>query len=261
MTAPSPLGGSDPSGRGDPLSISVSLGAIEPSNGPSSPRSKPRIALHAAAAATSAASATGGTDRRIAIELSRAGAKAVDCDPVGLRSAVLGAVFAFAACTHDFDAFEGSRDASAPDASTEAAPVPTATPDAGRDAGVPCTETDAERAAGHCYFRLPSNNVTFAEAQSGCSGVGAHLVTIGAAAEDAVVRRLLRGRDPWIGLKRAAGSPSVDASFAWITGEARSFVGWGSAEPNATGECVAMTDTGWNDQSCTQVGGAICERE
>lgn len=180
------------------------------------------------------------------------------------------------ACTQDFGQFEPKDDAAAPSESGTDASGPDATadatgpetggpdaaaPDAAPEAGVPCTETGAIQYGGHCYF-LVSTTQNFNAAKSGCTGAGAHLVTITTAGEQAAVIALGTGTERWIGLYRNGG-PAKDAMYTWITGEGRNgFSAWSPGEPNGTGQCGTLLATGlWNDEDCTISLASICERE
>lgn len=162
-----------------------------------------------------------------------------------------------AGCTHDFDAFTTGApegDASINDGAKDTLPTSDGT-------SVACTESGAKTFGGHCYFAL-SGNRNWDSGRTGCTGVGAHLVTISSAAEESFVETISGGSDRWIGLSRPSGSPVVDASFSWVTGEAFSFKAWASGEPNDSGLCVRIRTGGqWSDTSCNNTNTAICERE
>jgi hypothetical protein len=116
---------------------------------------------------------------------------------------------------------------------------------------------------GHCYFALGSTN-GFTAASNACKAVGAHLVTISSSAESNAVAPLSNGVDRWMGLSKAAAAPATDASYLFITGEARgSYSNWAAGEPNGSGNCVRMKAGGvqWGDDVCTTLHDAVCERE
>jgi hypothetical protein len=132
--------------------------------------------------------------------------------------------------------------------------------DTGADTAVPCTEPESKTLAGHCYF--PINPIKWNPASSSCTAKGAHLVTITSAAEETLVESIRPGKDRWIGLSRPASSPSTEASFVWVTGEAVSFKKWAGGEPNGSGECARVrASNDWGDQGCNTNLDAICERE
>ncbi len=168
-----------------------------------------------------------------------------------LRVATAAAVMAaHVACTHDFDALlpEGTAgDAASTDGATA-------------DSGPACTESGARRFGGHCYFA--SSSAGWDEARSACEARGAHLVTIGSREEQDAVESIRDGRDRWIGLSRPKGSPSAEASFAWVTGEPSTYERWSGDEPNGSGECARLRGDGrWADADCGASYVAICERE
>jgi hypothetical protein len=70
--------------------------------------------------------------------------------------------------------------------------------------------------------------------------------------------------DRWTGLSKNASDPAMDASYHFITGEARGgYSNWFPGEPNGSGDCVRMKAGGvqWADDPCTNLHDAICERE
>jgi hypothetical protein len=210
--------------------------------------------------------------------------------------------FVFTACTMNFDAFhpegagtdaasgspadamsgEGASDATtdAPDgsastssdastdandaASTDGASTTDATSGSdASDAAIPCTEVGAVSFGGHCYFALGSMN-SFAAASSACTNLGAHLVTISSSAESSAVAPISTNVDRWMGLSKSASDPATDASYQFVTGEARGgYSNWSPGEPNGSGDCVRMKAGGiqWADDGCTNLHDAICERE
>jgi hypothetical protein len=181
--------------------------------------------------------------------------------------------FMLAACTHDFDVFEpigegGAPEASAPDAATadaaEASPAdtsPSDSADAPSEASPACAEAGAITFGGHCYFATPAA-AAWDASRTTCSSAGAHLVTLGSAAEETAVLALAPTKDKWIGMSRPVGSPPKDASYVWVTGEPRTYTDWDQGEPNGSGECVRLRAGGkWTDNSCGSSLVAICERE
>jgi hypothetical protein len=168
---------------------------------------------------------------------------------------------------------DASSDATTPDTSGETstdAPGDTSvdaprTSDAGdaSDGAVPCTEVGAVTFGGHCYFALGSTN-GFTAANSVCASVRAHLVTLTSAAESNAVAPISSGVDRWMGLSKNTSDPPTDASYRFITGEARgTYSNWFPGEPNGSGDCVRMKAGGvqWADDGCTNLHDAICERE
>ena len=111
---------------------------------------------------------------------------------------------------------------------------------------------------GHCYFRVQGQDAGWAAMRSACEGLGAHLVTITSAAEQAFVAGLIDGHDRWTGYSKIGAS-----EFTWITGESSTYENWQQGEPNESGDaCTRLRNSGeWADRSCTNNEGAICERE
>jgi hypothetical protein len=179
--------------------------------------------------------------------------------------AFIASIAAVAACTHDFDVFEpGASDGGATPADAGMGTDAGNTVDAGTtvDSGSTCTESGAQALDGHCYFLL-GNRSSWDEAKDACAGARAHLVTIGSSAEQSLVQGISPNQDRWIGLRRPTGSDPGEASFTWVTGEARSFSQWDSGEPDGSGECVRM-DRGpgrWSDAACSSSLQALCERD
>lgn len=137
------------------------------------------------------------------------------------------------------------------------------------DGAVPCTETNAKRLRGHCYF-LTTGTYSFEQARTACISRGAHLVTITAADEQELVATIGSTEERWIGLRRESTAPAlVKGSFQWVTGESSSFDGWEPTEPDGSGECVRIRppESRWADRACSGTGSgtpalrAICERE
>jgi len=151
-------------------------------------------------------------------------------------------------CTHDFDAFN---------------PVAGAGSDSAVDTpiGGKCTEAGAKAFSGHCYFPLAATK-TWDDAKSECAAAGGHLVTITSSEESTAVEAMVSGSERWIGLRRDVGSPPVDASFKWITGEAATYKSWAPGEPNTSNECARILGAGhWGAQPCSRALAAICERD
>jgi hypothetical protein len=125
---------------------------------------------------------------------------------------------------------------------------------------VSCTDAEGKLFGGHCYFPLASQDGN--AAKTACEGKGAHLVTITSAGEETFVEGIRIGRDRWIGLRRPPSAPSVEASFAWVTGEPVTYKKWGGGEPSGSGECVSLRSANnWTDQDCKNSRDVICERE
>lgn len=188
------------------------------------------------------------------------------------------------ACTQDFSVFDpdggtppsdgsndvvtppdaGQKDVTTADVSKDVAPqdvVQDVIVDVAPDVPVVCTETGGIVYNNHCYF-LVTTAQTQAAAATGCTNVGAHLVTITDANEQAAVIVLGATTERWTDLFRNGG-PAKDQNYKWLTGESRNgFNAWSPGEPNGTGQCGTLLGTGlWNDQDCTLSLASICERE
>lgn len=93
-------------------------------------------------------------------------------------------------------------------------------------------------ANGHEYELVLAQDITWTAARSAATALGAgwDLATITSAAEDAFVRTLLPASPSarthlWIGATDAV----AEGDWKWVTGEAWSYTGWWSGEPNDNG--------------------------
>jgi len=139
--------------------------------------------------------------------------------------------------------------------------------DTGLDTGLPpvdtggCTDPGGKTFGGHCYFPTPLSRY-WTTSRDGCTAVGAHLVTITSAEENAFVATFATTGERWIGLYRPDGTSYNASSYRWVTTETGTYRNWDSSEPNFSGQCVRMRSNGrWADQSCSINLIAICERE
>ncbi|MBI2395208.1 MAG: hypothetical protein HYV09_36900 [Deltaproteobacteria bacterium] len=139
---------------------------------------------------------------------------------------------------------------------TDTGLVDTATP----DVPVSCPDPEGKALGTHCYFPLAADN--WDKAKAGCEARGAHLVTITSAAEEIHVESIRTGKDRWLGLRRPAGSPIGEGSFAWITTESVTFKKWGGGQPSGAGECAVLrAGNDWADLGCKSPRDPICERD
>jgi hypothetical protein len=211
-------------------------------------------AFHPGEASTDAAGVTPPSDATSAEGASEAASNSTTDAPEDTASASSDASSDAAADAHDAASGDGGGMTDAADA--------TAKNDAS-DAAVPCTEVGAVTFGGHCYFDLGGSNA-FNAASTACMAVGAHLVTISSSAESSAVATLGTTADRWMGLSKMTSAAAADASYHFITGEARgSYSNWATGEPNGSGDCVRMKAGGvqWGDDVCTNLHDAICERE
>jgi hypothetical protein len=130
----------------------------------------------------------------------------------------------------------------------------------GGDGLVSCSDADALMwiGNGHCYFPLAETNTWFVS-RDRCNELGAHLVTIGSAPEQAFVNELVGSTSRWIGLARF-GAPA----FTWVDGEQMTFENWESGAPKLMSEAAAVirSDTClWFDDSVKNAHPPLCERE
>jgi hypothetical protein len=99
---------------------------------------------------------------------------------------------------------------------------------------------------------------TFAAAEADCAGIGAHLVTIGDATENADVADLFDA-PAWLGYTDAA----AEGTFAWTSGAPAGFEAFPASPPNndAT-NCVELLDSPdgeWRITACTAQRAYACE--
>jgi len=150
------------------------------------------------------------------------------------------------------------------------------------DCKVVCAEHDkdaVESADHHCYFGYDQAN--FADSREACVNRGAHLVTIGSAAENELVAQLVKVSKFLGAFEDVPAMSEGTGEYSWITGEALTYTNWAAEEPNhaaarcvQTGpgpgpiakncyeHCVAMVSEGkWADQLCERVDGYVCEWE
>ena len=111
---------------------------------------------------------------------------------------------------------------------------------------------------GHCYFALSVMNNWYVS-RDRCRELGAHLVSITSAEEQAVVSALIGSAPRWIGLSRF-GAPQ----FSWIDGASMTYENWEEGAPTRRSEAaVAIRNEThrWFDQRLETPAGAVCERE
>jgi cysteine-rich repeat protein len=112
-------------------------------------------------------------------------------------------------------------------------------------------------AGGHAY-RLITQPLSWDEARARCSELGAHLVTIGDADEQAFVAAL-SSQTFWIG----ASDSAVEGRFEWVTREPFGYRAFAPNEPDDISgryDCLAVgLDRGWHDRMCRDRYAAVCE--
>ena len=121
-------------------------------------------------------------------------------------------------------------------------------------------------ADGNCFmfFATPKS---WYDAFLACSALGTnvHLATLTDANQDTIARGLNGQTGAWIGYD----DRTVEGQFNWITSEVSGYTNWATGQPNNGGggtpqNCVILDPTltnQWNDKSCDQLFGYICERD
>lgn len=125
---------------------------------------------------------------------------------------------------------------------------------------VPCTDAGGRtwEDNGHCYFPLSVMNSWFVN-RDRCRELGAHLVSISSATEQAFVTGLVGTGPRWTGLSRF-GAPA----FSWIDGESVTYENWEAGAPNQKSEAAVAVRNGtylWFDDKVSQAYAALCERQ
>jgi hypothetical protein len=114
---------------------------------------------------------------------------------------------------------------------------------------------------GHWYLFVPDAQISWYGAQRWCEERGGYLACLETDAESAVVIRVTRNTDTWLGGTR------YDNDWRWINGSQVGFTRWNPNEPNNLGgqeSKMNMTNTGhWNDSGHDNdyVKGFVCEWE
>jgi cysteine-rich repeat protein len=126
----------------------------------------------------------------------------------------------------------------------------------------------------HCYAGY--DEAPFERAQAECEQLGAHLVTIGSAAENDLVSGLVDASKFIGAFEDVELTSEAAAEYQWITGEALSYENWDGQQPDRAGErcttntnntrcfehCAIMQGDGtWADQRCDVADGYVCEWE
>ncbi len=97
---------------------------------------------------------------------------------------------------------------------------------------------------GHVYYRSTTNS-TWATAKTNAEALGAHLVTISSAGENAFVGGI---GNHWGGMT----DETVEGTWVWVTGEPVVYTSWASGEPNNSGNqdylVLNWSGANWDDQ-------------
>ena len=133
----------------------------------------------------------------------------------------------------------------------------------------------------HCYAGSGNREAEFEASRQDCESRGAHLATIGSAAENELVLEFIVESKYVGGLEDAPITSEGTGDYRWITGEPLSFKNWGQGEPDRAESrcgqsgpgplpsimrcyehCMAiLADGSWADQRCDRVDGYVCEWE
>ncbi len=107
---------------------------------------------------------------------------------------------------------------------------------------------------GHAYFR-GTTEVSWEVAKAECELFGAQLAVVESPEEAVFIRDAIGSApDTWIGISAPAG----DGNFVPLSGEELDFTDWSDAEPDGTGDCVAL-GTRWRDMNCATGRQYLCE--
>lgn len=126
----------------------------------------------------------------------------------------------------------------------------------------------------HCYL-VDTELRTFAEAQTHCKELKAHLITLGSEAENDFAWSL-HGDEHWIGSQDGKmPKQSGVGKYTWVTNEPFEYKNWSPDQPNASmtdcvdgGSCYEHCafqwkggdhDSQWNDRYCMHTIVSICE--
>ncbi len=129
----------------------------------------------------------------------------------------------------------------------------------------------------HCYLAV-HDMASFADAETHCMGLGAHLVTLSDQQENDFVWGL-DSNEHWIGATDGKDPKTAGVgTYAWVDGETFDYTDWSTGEPNGlAAACIGMNGGGtcyehcafqwaggtnpgeWNDQQCAHTSEAVCE--
>lgn len=126
----------------------------------------------------------------------------------------------------------------------------------------------------HCYL-VDTEQRTFADAQTHCKELKAHLITLANEAENDFAWNI-HGDEHWIGSQDGKmPKQSGVGTYTWLTGEKWDYTNWSQDQPNASktdcvdgGSCYehcafqwkgGAHDNMWNDRYCMHTIASICE--
>ena len=113
-----------------------------------------------------------------------------------------------------------------------------------------------DAASGHGY-RVTYRDESWFDAKTTCEESGGYLATITSFEEMTFVASSFEANNPnWIGAVNPGGG------FEWITGEPFSaFTAWANMAPDDPAPSCVRMGNAWDDDDCTRILRAICERE
>ncbi len=145
------------------------------------------------------------------------------------------------------------RRTSSPTAAALATTI-TAAMSAGALAGDPVQWRVVDGGNGHWYqLRYVSTGLTFDQAQSIATSVGAHLAAVTSSAENEWIKTNAAVPNPtgtiW---GPSVGGRKINGTWTWVTGEPWNFSAWGASEPTGDGPILQYWRYGslwWNDNT------------
>lgn len=131
----------------------------------------------------------------------------------------------------------------------------------------------------HCYAGY--REAEFEASRKDCESRGAHLATVGSAAENELILEFIVESKYLGGFEDVPITAEGTGDYRWITGEPLTFKNWGQGEPDRAEfrcgqsgpgplpsttrcyeHCMAIVADGrWIDQRCDRVDGYVCEWE
>ena len=130
------------------------------------------------------------------------------------------------------------------------------------DDGLSCPADCKPLWRGEHRYLVCQQKRTYAEARAHCQALGADVVILNTAGEEAWLRKQSKVfllSKPWLGLTDEV----EEGSFVAVDGSMPGYTNWAQGEPNngVVGEnCVqSIGQAGWNDIHCSALGAVICE--
>jgi Lectin C-type domain/FG-GAP-like repeat/IPT/TIG domain/Thrombospondin type 3 repeat len=113
--------------------------------------------------------------------------------------------------------------------------------------------------AGSSYLFCKTTPATWTDAAAACTALGATLVTV-AGADDNAFLVSLGAASTWIGYTDTA----VAGTFVWASGSSSTYTNWGMGKPDTTSgdDCVALLADGtWSNMACTATLAYVCQEQ